>query len=83
MAFGEYVYAYLQNGAPHELGCPSLRVAVDRACEHIESEDAMVFQIRVGRDVALSGMDIFELYPDWLQWREVGGTHPADERSSQ
>jgi len=74
----EFVYAYLQNGRPKEEPFGSLRAAVNQACEHIQGEEAMVFQIRGTEDLTLSGIDIIELFPDWLSWRDQGGPHPAD-----
>jgi len=74
----EVVYAFLQGGRPRELHFVSLRDAFDRACGHLEGEEAMVFQIRQGERIAFTGMDIIELYPDWIEWRARGGSHPVE-----
>lgn len=74
-----FVYSFLQGGKPRELAFDELQSAVDQACKHLEGEEAMIFQIRRGEKVLLSGIEIIELYPAWVEWRDGNAAHPIHD----
>ena len=79
---GTFVYRFLKLGKLHELPFGSIRDAFDRACEDLESEDAMPIEITGGSEVLFSSFDIYTLCDTYFDWKAGRASHPLSDRSA-
>ena len=73
-----YVYRYLRLGRPHETRFLALRQAFDRACDDLETEDAMPIEIANDEEIVFSSFDLYTMCDPYFDWKAGRGAHPLD-----
>lgn len=70
------IYRFLRLSELVEEVHTDVRLAFDRACEHLVDESAAPLEIVRGSEVVLDSYDIYGLCECYDDWRDGEGVHP-------